>query len=92
MKIYGKMPNLVIKTFGENNNIELGYNAESVEWLDGFIERQRVDADDETIEQTNIGSGFFSGRMYPPQFRRQLAADRTRAGDCVRRRQRRISV
>ena len=34
---------MAVKQLGEVSGIEsFGYNAESVEWLDGFIERQRV--------------------------------------------------
>lgn len=36
---------LVIKQSRQMTDMDFGYNAESVEWLDGFIERQRVRPD-----------------------------------------------
>ncbi len=56
-----KNAELVIKVIGENNNVELGFDSESVEWLDGFIERQRTRADDETIKSLTSVLGSFLG-------------------------------
>lgn len=36
---------LVIKQLGPLSNLEFGYNAESVVWVDGFIEQQRSRSD-----------------------------------------------
>jgi hypothetical protein len=56
---------LVIGQLGQASGIEnFGYNAESVVWLDGFIERQRVRpefADEASIEQMSQTLGSFVG-------------------------------
>lgn len=36
---------LVVKQFGPLSNLEFGYNAESIIWVDGFIEQQRIHSD-----------------------------------------------
>jgi hypothetical protein len=49
---------LVIQQFPEQN---LGYNEESVEWLDGFIERQRERLDDKQKNGLSQTLGCFLG-------------------------------
>lgn len=56
-----KNAELVIKVIGENNGVELAFDAGSVEWLDGFIERQRENADDEKIRSLSSVLGSFLG-------------------------------
>jgi len=56
---------LVVSQLGPASGLEeFGYNAESVEWLDGFIERQRVRpefAEAEDIERITQTLGSFLG-------------------------------
>jgi hypothetical protein len=56
---------LVVERLREASGMEeFGYNAESVEWLDGFIERQRVRpefADGEAAERMSQTLGSFLG-------------------------------
>ncbi len=56
---------LVVSRLGPASGVEgFGYNAESVEWLDGFIERQRVRpefADAEAVEGIAQTLGSFLG-------------------------------
>ena len=59
---------LVIKIFGENNGIDLGYDSDSVKWLDGFIERQRENADDEKIQSLSGVLGSFLGECIIKNF------------------------
>jgi hypothetical protein len=49
---------LVLKTFEEQN---LGYNEESVAWLDGYIERNRHDWDEASAEKLSGILGSFLG-------------------------------
>jgi hypothetical protein len=54
---------LVIKQLGPLNNLEFGYNAESVAWVDGFIEQQRnrPDIDKNAIDGLVNVLGSFLG-------------------------------
>lgn len=63
-----KNAELVIKVFGDNNGIELGYDAESVEWLDGFIERQRENADADKMNGLTNVLGSFLGECIRENF------------------------
>lgn len=36
---------LVVKQMREISDVDFGYNAESVAWLEGYIERQRIRRD-----------------------------------------------
>ncbi len=56
-----KNADLVIKVIGENNGVNLAFDADSVEWLDGFIERQRENADEEKIQKLSSVLGSFLG-------------------------------
>lgn len=49
---------LVIKTFPDAN---LGYDQESVEWIDGYIERNREKWDEHTKDQLKNVLGSFLG-------------------------------
>lgn len=63
-----KNAELVIKVFGENNGIELGFDTDSVEWLDGFIERQREDADADKMNGLTNVLGSFLGECIRHNF------------------------
>lgn len=52
---------LVIKTFGENNDVRLGYDEDSVVWIDGYIERNREGWDEQTGENLSNVLGSFLG-------------------------------
>jgi hypothetical protein len=52
---------MVIKTFSENNNVSLGYDEDSVAWLDGYIERNRQNWDEQTRESLTSVLGSFLG-------------------------------
>jgi hypothetical protein len=56
-----KNADLVVKVFAENNNVSLDFDAESVEWLDGYIERHRENFDEETIKKLTGVFGSFLG-------------------------------
>jgi hypothetical protein len=59
---------LVIRTFP---NADLGYDRESVEWIDGYIERNRLTWDSATKESLGSVLGSFLGEC----FRRNFDAD-----------------
>ncbi len=54
---------LVIKQLGQLSGLEFGYNAESVAWVDGFIENQRIrpDMDENAINGLINTLGSFLG-------------------------------
>jgi hypothetical protein len=52
---------LVVKIFAENNNVNLDFDEASVEWLDGYIERNRENFDDATINKLTGIFGSFLG-------------------------------
>lgn len=52
---------LVVKTFAESNDVKLHYDEKSVEWLDGYIERNRLKWDAETAEKLSNVLGSFLG-------------------------------
>ena len=52
---------IVIKTFLQNNRVELGYDEGSVVWLDGYIERNRQNWDEDTAEKLTSVLGSFLG-------------------------------
>ncbi len=54
---------LVVKQMRELSQIDFGYNAESVAWLEGYIERQRNrdDIDQETIQKLVNVFGSYLG-------------------------------
>lgn len=54
---------LVVKQMREVSDIDFGYNAESVAWLEGYIERQRnrEDIKQETIERLVSVFGSYLG-------------------------------
>ena len=52
---------LVVSVFAENNNVNLGYDEESVEWLDGYVERNRENFDEATIDKLTSVLGSFLG-------------------------------
>ena len=52
---------MVIKTFGENNGVELDYDEDSVVWLDGYIERNRSNWNEQTAENLANVLGSFLG-------------------------------
>jgi len=70
---------MVVDQLGKSSGLEgFGYNAESVEWLDGLIERQRVRpefADQEAVERITQTLGSFLGecviRCYGGEWREQ---------------------
>jgi hypothetical protein len=59
---------LVLETFGKNNNVELDYDESSVEWLDGYIERNRHNWDAETAERLSSVLGSFLGECLRRNF------------------------
>lgn len=52
---------LVVETFAENNSVELDFDEESVEWIDGYIEKNRADWSPETAERLSVVLGSFLG-------------------------------
>jgi hypothetical protein len=54
---------LVVKQMREISNVDFGYNAESVAWLEGYIERQRNrdDIEQETIQKLVSVLGSYLG-------------------------------
>lgn len=52
---------LVVKTLGENNGVNLAFDEESVKWLDGYIERNRKNWDEQTMEKLSGVLGSFLG-------------------------------
>ena len=63
-----KNAELVIMVMGSENDVELGLNAESVEWVDGFIERQRVGADADKMNDLTNSLGSFLGECIRENF------------------------
>lgn len=61
---------LVIKHLSEAAGFELGFNEESVAWVDGFIERQRIreGVGLETVESLVSRLGSFLGECMRHQF------------------------
>lgn len=52
---------LVVKIFAEKNNVNLDFDEDSIEWLDGYIERNRENFDEETIDKMSGVLGSFLG-------------------------------
>ena len=54
---------LVVAEMGKISGIDFGYTSESVEWLDGFVERQRLrpETDDDLIEKLVQVLGSYLG-------------------------------
>ncbi len=52
---------LVSKTFGENNGVNLAFDEDSVEWVDGYIERNRETWDEQTAARLSGVFGSFLG-------------------------------
>lgn len=61
---------LVIKHLSQHAGFELGFNEESVEWIDGFIERQRnrEDFDPEPLGGLVSNLGSFLGECMCREF------------------------
>ena len=59
---------IVIKTFSENNDVNLGYDEESVVWIDGYIERNREKWNEATIESLSSVLGSFLGECIRRNF------------------------
>ena len=59
---------LVIKTFTENNNVNLNFDAPSVEWIDGYIERNRARWDEQMTESLSAMLGSFVGECIRRNF------------------------
>ncbi|HEX8476527.1 MAG TPA: hypothetical protein VF666_21195 [Pyrinomonadaceae bacterium] len=45
-EIFAKQAALLISTLSKDGVVNLGYDNESVEWVDGFVERQRLREDE----------------------------------------------
>ena len=56
-----KNAELVVKVFAENDGVELDFDESSVEWLDGYIERNRENFDEETVRGLVNVLGSFLG-------------------------------
>lgn len=52
---------LVVKTLGENNGVNLAFDEDSVKWLDGYVERNRENWDVQTKEKLSGVLGSFLG-------------------------------
>lgn len=59
---------LVVKTFAENNDVKLDYDEKSVEWMDGYIERNRLKWDAETAAKLSNVLGSFLGECIRRNF------------------------
>jgi hypothetical protein len=59
---------LVAKTFAQNNGVDLSFDEDSVEWLDGYIERNREKWDDQTKERLSGVLGSFLGECIRMNF------------------------
>lgn len=59
---------LVVKVFAENNNVSLDYDEDSIEWLDGYIERNRENFDEATINRLVSVLGSFLGECVKRNF------------------------
>jgi hypothetical protein len=59
---------LVLKTFGENNNVNLAFDEDSVKWLDGYIERNRKNWDEQKMENLSGVLGSFLGECIRSNF------------------------
>lgn len=52
---------LVTKTFAQNNGVDLSFDEDSVKWLDGYIERNGKNWDEQTKERLSGVLGSFLG-------------------------------
>ena len=59
---------LVVDTFAKNNDVELDYDENSIEWLDGYIERNRENWDEEMSERLSSVLGSFLGECIRRNF------------------------
>lgn len=59
---------LVRKTFAENNDVRLEFDAPSVEWLDGYIERNRANWSGAAAEQLSGVLGSFLGECIRAEY------------------------
>ena len=59
---------LVINAVGRTCEVQLDYDEKSVEWLDGYIERNRTDFAEETIEKMTSIFGSFLGECIRRNF------------------------
>lgn len=66
---------LVVKVFAENNNVNLDFDENSVEWLDGYIERNRENFDEETINRLVGVLGSFLGECICRNFGGEWSQD-----------------
>jgi molybdopterin-biosynthesis enzyme MoeA-like protein len=51
LKAIEKNAELVINEVGRICGVQLDYDEKSVQWLDGYIERNRKDFDEETVKK-----------------------------------------
>ncbi len=58
----------VIRTMRESLGVELGYDAKSVQWVDGYIERQRNTGNPALVEQLVSVLGSFVGECIRHEF------------------------
>ena len=68
LKIIEENAELVINGVGRMCGVHLDYDEKSVEWLDGYIERNRKDFDEETIKKMTSIFGSFLGECIRRNF------------------------
>lgn len=59
---------VVVKHFASQLDVELGYNSDSVKWLDGYIERNRKEMRQETRDKLINIFGSFLGECIKSEF------------------------
>ncbi len=68
LKVIKENAELVINGVGRMYDIQLDYDEKSVEWLDGYIERNRKDFDEETVIKLTSIFGSFLGECIQRNF------------------------
>ena len=59
---------VLIKHFASHLDVELGYNSDSVKWLDGYIDRNRMEIKEETKDKLIDIFGSFLGECIKKEF------------------------
>ena len=59
---------VVVKQFASQLDVELGYNLDSVKWLDGYIERIRMEIKEKTRDKLINIFGSFLGECLKKEF------------------------
>ena len=59
---------IIVNQFASQLDVELGYNSDSVKWLDGYIERNRTKIREETRDKLINIFGSFLGECMKKEF------------------------